>query len=105
MDKAEHLAKQLKAFKKEVSKKIPLKALVFFGSRAKGKGKKYSDIDLLVVSSKFKNKKFHQRATALYDYWTLDYPVDFLCYTPEEFNKNKKMIGIVRRAVEEGIKI
>ena len=41
----------------------------------------------------------------MYDYWSLKYPVDFLCYTPEEFNKLKKQITIVREAVENGIEI
>jgi hypothetical protein len=31
--------------------------------------------------------------------------MDILCYTPEEFEKKKKQIGIVRTAVEEGIEI
>ena len=41
----------------------------------------------------------------MYDYWNLDYPVDFLCYTPEEFEKKKKEISIVKEAVKEGIDI
>jgi len=41
----------------------------------------------------------------MYDYWNLNYPVDFLCYSPEEFNKLKKQITIVRGAVENGIEI
>lgn len=38
-------------------------------------------------------------------YWDLNYPVDFLGYTPEEFNKLRKRIIIVKHAVEEGIEI
>lgn len=36
-----------------------------------------------------------------------DGPVDLepLCYTPEEFEKKKKQIGIVSEAVKEGIEI
>ena len=101
----ESIKHQLKVFKKELSRDMPIKKLLFFGSRSKGKGKKYSDIDLLIVSDKFKNKKFHQRPVKLYDYWNLEYPVDFLCYTSEEFEKYKRMIGIVREAVKEGMQI
>jgi len=39
----------------------------------------------------------------MYDYWNLDLPVDFLCYTPKEFNKLKKQISIVKEAIENGI--
>ena len=41
----------------------------------------------------------------MYDYWNLNYPVDFLCYTPKEFNKLKNQITIVREAVRDGIEI
>ena len=48
---------------------------------------------------------FLERGEKMYDYWTLDIPVDFLCYTPEEFNKLKKRISIVKEAVSNGIAI
>lgn len=105
MDKTAILKKELKKFKKEVSKKIPITEMIFFGSRAKGKGKRDSDIDLIIVSEKFKRKKFHQRSVKLYDLWKIKHPVDFLCYTPKEFQEEKKKITIVREAVKEGIKI
>lgn len=41
----------------------------------------------------------------MYDYWDLRYPVDFLCYTPEEFKKLSKQITTVREAVKEGVVI
>ena len=36
---------------------------------------------------------------------TLDLPfgVDLLCYTPEEYERKRGELGIVRRASEEGI--
>jgi len=49
--------------------------------------------------------KLEKIQTKMYDYWNLNYPVDFLCYSPEEFNKLKKQITIVRGAVENGIEI
>ncbi len=105
MDRKRIIIKELKLFKEKLSRKIPVKTLLFFGSRAKGKGNKYSDVDLIVISDKFKRKKFHQRAIDLYDYWDLDYPVDFLCYTQEEFNKSKRLSVLVKEAVKEGIMI
>ena len=59
----------------------------------------------MIVSKQFKKLKFRKRASKMYDYWNLDYPVDFLCYTPEEFNKLKNRITIVKEAVETGIEI
>ena len=96
---------QLKQFKKNVVKDISLTKLILFGSRAEGKKGRDTDVDLLVVSDAFKKLDFFQRGAKMYDYWNLNYPVDFLCYTPEEFKKLKNQITIVREAVEHGIEI
>ncbi len=96
---------QLEMFKQRVDKDIPLEKLILFGSMAKGKTHKWSDIDLIVVSKTFRAMDFFERGAKMYDYWNLKKPVDFLCYTPEEFNKMKKQTTIVREAVREGIEI
>ena len=95
----------LKEFKDELNRDIPITKMILFGSRAKKKASRWSDFDLVVVSSKFRNKKPRYRGIGFHHYWNLDYPVDFLCYTPEEFEHKKKLIGIVKQAVEEGIEI
>lgn len=105
MGKKESLKIRLKKFKKDISKYYPIQRLILFGSRVNGKPGRDSDVDLIVVSSKFKNLNFFKRGAKMYDYWELDYPVDFLCYTPEEFKKLSKQITIVREAVREGIEI
>jgi len=105
MDKRKDLVKKLRIFKQNVSKEITINRMFFFGSFAKGTPRFWSDIDLVVISSKFRRKKTYKRARKLYDYWNLDYPVDFLCYTPEEFDKLKKQATVVREAVETGIEI
>jgi hypothetical protein len=51
----------------------------------------------------FKGKSPLKRPVVLYLEWTMDYPVDFLCYTPEEFEEKRKEISIVRQAIKEGI--
>ena len=79
--------------------------MVLFGSRAWGKPHKDSDVDLLIVSPTFRKKRWIERGLHLYDHWNLDYPVDFLCYTPEEFERLKKGIILVHQAVKEGIEI
>ena len=79
--------------------------MYLFGSRVKGKPHRWSDFDLLIVSDAFKNKASFERVVGLHKRWTIDYPVDFLCYTPDEFNKLKRQVTIVREAVKEGIEI
>ena len=102
MDRAKsEIIKQLKEFKKQNK----IEKMYLFGSMATGKLHKYSDVDLVVVSKKFRGKSLLERSPNLYLKWNLEYPVDFLCYTPEEFNKLKKQITIVREAVTNGVEI
>ena len=104
MDKQKHID-FLKKFKEELSNNVPIEKMILFGSRAYGKPHRWSDFDLIIVSKKFRNLDTLKRSLGFYDYWKLNYPVDFLCYTPEEFNKLKKQVTIVREAVREGIEI
>lgn len=102
MDKRKtRLIQQLKEFKQ----RNKISKLYLFGSMASGKTHIWSDVDLLVVSKRFRGKGLLDRAPSLYMDWNLDYPVDFLCYAPEEFERLKKQITIVKEAVENGIEI
>ena len=92
-------------FKAKLSKRIPIQKMILFGSRAKGKPSRYSDFDLIIVSKKFRRVNSLNRSLGFYKYWNLNYPIDFLCYTPEEFKRLSKGITIVREAVKEGIEI
>jgi predicted nucleotidyltransferase len=105
MDRKKSIINGLIAFKNETSKDVPIDKLIFFGSRASGKPKKHSDIDLIIVSKRFNGLKFRRRPLLLYKHWKLDYPVDFLCYTPSEFKKKSREISIVRKAVQTGVAI
>ena len=95
----------VKEFKENLRKTFPIKKIILFGSRVKGKTHKWSDFDLIIVSDKFKGIISFKRGSLLYDFWNYNYPVDFLCYTPEEFNSLKKRVTIVNQAVKEGIEI
>lgn len=103
MDKREFI-KKLKEFKKNLREKYNVDKIILFGSRASGKYKKDSDVDLIVVG-KFKGKSNLERVPALHLEWNIDLPVDILCYTPREFDRLKDRITIVRDAVREGIEI
>lgn len=105
MGRNKDIVKNLEEFKQNVSKKFPLKRVILFGSTVKGKMHDDSDVDLVIVSQKFKGMNFFERGAKMYDYWSIRRPVDFLCYTPSEFDKLSKMLTIVREAVKEGIEI
>jgi len=81
-----------------------------WGSRAYGTPHEYSDIDLIVVSNAFANERFIRRMSTFLRKIGLVTDtsvevVDVLCYTPEEFERKKNQISIVREAVTKGIRI
>jgi len=105
MGRRKIIKQKLIEFKEKVNKGIGVKRMILFGSRAKGKTGKDSDFDLIIVSDGFKKLDFFQRGAKMYDYWNLRYPVDFLCYTSDEFDDLKNKITIVRGATKEGIEV
>jgi len=99
---------RLKKFKNELSKKYKLKHLILFGSRATNKNKKNSDYDLIVVSPDFKDIEWRKRQISLYPLWDFglfEKGADFICYTPDEFEKMRKKSFLCKKATEEGIEI
>ena len=65
MDTKKDLIKKLKIFRESVNKEVPIYKMLFFGSYAKGNPHKWSDIDLIVVSAKFRKRKSFKRARKL----------------------------------------
>ena len=96
----------LREFRRRVAEKYGVERMILFGSQVAGKGRKDSDIDLLVVSTRKSKLKL---LSQLYHEWhivqQIGYPVDFLCYTPEEFEVLRNRITIVREAVKEGLEV
>ena len=105
MGRKKSIKEKLKKFKESVGRDILVSEIILFGSRAYGKPHKYSDVDVIIVSPDFKNMDFFQRGAKMYNYWDIDMPVDFLCYTPEEFSKLKNKISIVKEALSKGVVI
>ncbi len=99
------IIRKLQTFKERMSKQHKIDALLFFGSRANGRPDRWSDIDLVVVSQWFEGKRRLVRARWLRKAWDLGYPVDFLCYTPEEFRERAAEPTIVKEALKKGILI
>ncbi|MBE8538707.1 nucleotidyltransferase domain-containing protein [Geoglobus acetivorans] len=92
----------VESFLRRIYKKYRIKKAVIFGSSVRGEFKKDSDVDLIIVSDIFEGLSPIKRPVDLYLEWNLDYPVDFICYTPEEFEKLSKRPSLVREALKEG---
>lgn len=98
-----NLIHQLEEFKHNLGKTMTVQKILLFGSYAEGTQKAESDVDLIIVSEEFKDYTFIERTAKMYGFWSLDKPVDFLCYTPKEFEDLGKKITIVRQAIKRGI--
>ena len=80
--------------------------LVIFGSRAEGRAHVESDIDIIIVSERFREIRFPNRMGHFLNTVWADVHVDALCYTPEEFEiMLHKQSPFVRDAVAHGIHI
>ena len=87
---------------------IELDTVLLFGSRTRNDYVEESDIDILVVSKDFEGIKWYKRGGEFqrsWDYQNLPTP-EIICLTPEEFEERKSKLGdVVRRAVQEGVRV
>ncbi len=95
--------KSLSHLIRQVKKKYPLDKALLFGSRARGDHLLTSDVDVILVSKDFNRINFRKRMAEVLGYWNEGVDLEPLCYTPEEFERKRKEIGIVQQAVKEGI--
>lgn len=93
------IQKQLKIFIERVNKKFNPERIILFGSYARGKANDYSDIDILVVASKFKRLSEDDRFSQLYKLCDDLYPdINAFGFTPEEVKKSKQSFNPIRSA-------
>lgn len=99
-----NIKKGLKKILNYFRKKYKPEKIILFGSRARGEELKSSDIDILVISKSFeKQPNYVKRLIEIYkEIPAIGINVDVLALTPKEFNERKKLLTIVKKAVEEG---
>ncbi len=98
--------KIITSFRRIVHQNFSPSKIILFGSQATGKARKDSDYDFVVISPKFKKIEWEERGAKIY-YLKRNIPaaMDIICLTPEEFEKKKNKLGVIREAVREGIEI
>jgi predicted nucleotidyltransferase len=77
--------------------------VILFGSRARGEARGDSDLDVIVVAQAFEGAPFLKRMPMMLRMVRFPRHVDFLCYTPAEFEQVQRTSAIVHQAVQEGI--
>ena len=96
---------QLLDYLREFLAKIGADEGYLFGSRARGDELLESDVDLLVVSDKFRDIKFPWRLVMLQEHWHLPYFLEALPYTTEELDQLSRLRGVIAEALRSGIRI
>ncbi len=69
----------------EIKNKYKPEKIILFGSAVSGKTKKWSDADLVIV--KRTKKRFYDRIEEVSSLVEHHIPLDFLVYTPDEFQE------------------
>jgi predicted nucleotidyltransferase len=99
----------LQRFKKEV---VPLlvrefqpEDVIVFGSQVTGNAHKDSDIDVVIIAESFKDIPFIRRMPAVLRKARFPKHVDYICYTPKEFDNIKDKSSIIMDALETGLKV
>lgn len=107
MDKYENkkVMRAIKDYIKNVKKTFKISKVILFGSRVREDYFLNSDVDLIIVSPDFKDISFRKRIGDLLEWWNEEIDLEVIAYTPEEFERKKRQIGIVRQAVSEGIEL
>ncbi len=104
-DKAKQIAKKYVA---EARKKIKVEKALLFGSAARQKMTKDSDIDLIIISGQFKKMGLIKRAVLLSRIRGekfIDWPMDILGYTEKEFEELSAVSSMFSEAKKQGIEI
>ena len=95
------IIKTIKKFIKETDKRFSVRRVVLFGSHARGQNKKFSDIDLAVISDAFKNMSHYDRLVALgtIAWQAKTTEVEALGFTEKEYWKTDDMdiLGEIKR--------
>jgi len=104
---ASHLDEKVIRFKEKIMPKLieqfQPQQVILFGSAATSSTLKDSDLDLIIISEKFKGLPWLERIFEVL--WTLKSPIplDVLCYTPEEAQAKGQEISWVAQALKQGI--
>ena len=100
----------LKKYLDKIKTNFDPQEMWIWGSYVYGNPRKDSDLDVVVISNEFKKYRFIQRSSKvtkeLRTWADREIPeIDFICYTPDEFEKKKNQISLAREITTKGLKI
>ena len=85
IDRLPQLARRLQRWVKKVRSRLPIDRVIMHGSAAKGDLTESSDIDLVFIGDF--PQRWLDRHRPITDLQPDNLPVEFFCYTPDEFRR------------------
>lgn len=79
--------------------------VIVFGSRVSGHAKRNSDIDVIIVSSYFQDTPFLRRMPAVIKKVPFPKHVDYICYTPDEYESIRNESSVIMDALENSLEL
>ncbi|MEM0226474.1 MAG: nucleotidyltransferase domain-containing protein [Thermofilaceae archaeon] len=97
--------RELLAFLKRLKDELDVREVYLFGSRVYGTPLADSDLDMVVVSEKFRGRSFIENMELLSRLWDGSFTLEMFPYTPEQLEKYKGRKVVVTEALEKGVKL
>ncbi|MDK2372917.1 MAG: nucleotidyltransferase domain-containing protein [Candidatus Korarchaeota archaeon] len=94
------MIRSIRTFLTELRKVIDIEEAYLFGSYARGDWVRESDVDLIIVSSDFRDMKFTERLDLVNEIsWRLKItpPLEVIPLTPEELRRGSVVVDDARR--------
>lgn len=82
-----NLTDRIEEYSSRLQKRLPLEAVILFGSHARGDAFEWSDIDLAVISPAFEDMSRIRRIGLLLEAWHAGGSAELLGFTPEEISR------------------
>ncbi|MCS7098356.1 MAG: nucleotidyltransferase domain-containing protein [Candidatus Methanomethyliaceae archaeon] len=97
--------KELLNFMRLLKEELNVSEIYIFGSRVYGIPLKDSDLDMLIISDKFKERSFIENMEILSKLWNGSFTIEMFPYYPEQLKKYKGKKIVITEALEKGIRI
>jgi len=97
--------RELLAFLKRLKDELDVSEVYLFGSRVYGTPLADSDLDMVVVSEKFRERSFIENMELLSRLWDGSFTLEMFPYTPEQLERYKGRKVVVTEALEKGVKL
>ncbi|MDW7978649.1 MAG: nucleotidyltransferase domain-containing protein [Candidatus Caldarchaeum sp.] len=97
------LLEKLREFSRRLFEELEVSEAYLFGSLARGDWMEDSDLDVVVVSQRFRGLELGRRYALVKKLAPKGVPLEALTYTPEEFEEAKKQSVILQDVMEYAI--